>query len=398
MISANPKLQDLTDYPFDRLRALLDPLDPPKDAAPLMLSLGEPQHSPPALITEILSQHHDHWRRYPPVDGTDDWRDAVFNWLSRRFNLGDEILGSGLGLLPASGTREILFMVAQALLPPSKNGKAPLVLMPNPFYQVYLGACVMNGATPVFMDATPENGFMPRLKDQPENILRQTSMVYLCSPANPQGAAADLDYWIEALELARRFDFVLCADECYTELYYKSPPAGALEAAKALGKGYDNLLVFHSLSKRSNAAGLRSGFVAGDPALIKPLRHLRSYSAASVPIPIMKASAALWAEPHHVAENRALYLAKFKAAESILDGRFSFEMPDGGFFLWLDVGNGEEATRALWQEAGLRVLPGAYLARDNAAGGNPGAAYIRVALVHDLETSKKALRALVKVL
>lgn len=385
----NPRLDLLTDYPFDRLRALLGDSRPPEGVEPLVASIGEPQHAPPALIAEVLGANAHLWGKYPPVDGTPEFQEEARGWLHRRYGV------EGAPCLPLSGTREGLFMAA-ALAVDGKRG--PTVLVPNPFYQVYSGAAVMWGAEPVFLPATRKSGFLPDLDSLESPLLDQTAAMFLCSPANPQGAMASLGYLARAIELARRHDFLLIVDECYAEIHDRDPPPGALQACAALGEGFRNVLVFHSLSKRSSAAGLRSGFAAGDPNLIALFRRLRSYGGATLPLPVLAASAALWRDEAHVAENRDRYRRKFDLAETMLAGRFGFQRPDGGFFLWLEVGDGEAAARRLWTEGGLRVLPGAYLARDDASTGNPGAPYIRVALVHDEATAGELLKRLVNVL
>lgn len=394
----NDRLNQLTDYPFDRLRALLDGLNPPEGAEPLVLSIGEPQHPVPKILSEQLNKNADLWGKYPPVDGTPEWRDAVQDWLKRRFSLENNDFQENINFLPAAGTREVLYMIASTVTPEKINGNKPLILIPNPFYQVYSGAAVMAGAEPVFLNCTRETGYLPDLDALDPATLKQTSLFYLCTPMNPQGAAASTAYLEKAIGLARQYDFLLASDECYSELYLDQPPAGCLEVAKKMSGTFNNVMTFESLSKRSNAAGLRSGFVAGDPNVIKAFRRLRTYSCASVPVPSMAASAALWADEVHVEENRKLYQAKFDAADDILKERFDYQRPDGGFFLWLNVGNGEDATRQLWEKAAIRVLPGEYLAREDAHGINPGKAYIRVALVHNLETTIKALKKIVEVL
>jgi N-succinyldiaminopimelate aminotransferase len=270
--------------------------------------------------------------------------------------------------------------------------------MPNPFYQVYFGAAAMAGAEPVYLPATRETGFLPDLESIAPADLDRCALFYLCSPANPQGAVADRGYLARALTLARRHDFVLAVDECYAEIYGREPPPGALQACLDAGGGLDNLLIFHSLSKRSSVPGLRSGFVAGDARLIAAFRRLRSFGGATLPLPVMAASAQLWRDETHVDENRSLYREKFERAGRRLGGRFGFFQPAGGFFLWLEVGDGEAAAKRLWQEAALRVLPGAYLAQADASGHNPGHAYIRVALIDDLALTEEALRRLVNVL
>ncbi len=374
----NPRLAELSDYPFDRLRALLDGLPPGGD--PILLSVGEPRHPPPPMLSEILARHAGEWGRYPPVEGTADFRRAVVDWLNRRYRLPPQLLDPERHVLPVAGTREGLFLIATACVPESKNGSRPVVLMPNPFYQVYLGAAVLRGAEPVLLPATRAGGFLPDLGALAPDLLARTAALYLCSPANPQGSVADAAMLSAAIALARQHDFTLIVDECYAEIYDREPPAGALAACAATGGGLANVVVFHSLSKRSSVPGLRSGFCAGDPAIIAAFRRLRAYGGATLPLPVLAASAALWRDEEHVEANRALYRGKFDAAERRLRGRFGFYRPAGGFFLWLDVGDGEVAGRRLWQKAGLRVLPGAYLARGNGAD-NPGQQYIRVALI-----------------
>lgn len=394
----NPLIETLADYPFDRLRALLDGIVPPAEKPPLILSVGEPRHSPPPMVAQALAGDTAGWGRYPPVDGTPDFRRAVAGWLRRRYGLPEGLIDPDRHVLPVSGTREALFLIGQAVVPPEKAGGQPRVLMPNPFYQVYFGAAVFARAQPVFLPATRASGFLPDLSVIDEATLRRTAMLYLCSPANPQGAVASIALLRHAVALARAHDFVLCVDECYANIWDREAPAGALAACHALGDGLDNVLVFHSLSKRSSVPGLRSGFVAGDARLIGAFRRLRAFGGAVLPLPVLAASAALWDDDAHAEANRVLYRTKMDLAERLLAGRFGFFRPAGGFFLWLEVGDGEAAARALWAEAGLRVLPGAYLARDCADGGNPGRPFIRVALVDDLPRTEDALRRLLNVL
>lgn len=392
----NPRLDHLTDYPFRRLAALLDGIAP--RGKPLALSIGEPRHAPPDFVPRILAEAAEGWGRYPPMAGTPELRAAITDWLIRRYRLPEGMLDAERHVVPVAGTREGLFQAALVACGDGRGGRPPVVLLPNPFYQVYAGAAVMAGAEPVFVPATAETGFLPDFAALPAQVLDRADLAYLCSPANPQGTVADLQRLKAAVDLARRHDFVLAADECYSEIYDRDPPPGALEACAALGGGLDNVLVFNSLSKRSGAPGLRSGFVAGDAALIAAFLRLRSYGGASLPLPIQAASAALWRDEAHVEAGRALYRAKFDAAEAALAGRFGFRRPAGGFFLWLRVGDGEAAARRLWAEAGLKVLPGAYLAREDDDGANPGQAYIRVALVHDADTVHDAMTRLARVL
>ena len=392
----NDRLAELRDYPFGRLNALLDGLAPPADRPALVMAIGEPQHQPPAMVAEILAANAGLWGKYPPTNGTPAFRVAVADWLRRRYHLPAGMIEPDRHILPVAGTREALFAIALAAVPTAKNGQRPTVLIPDPFYQVYAGAAVIAGAEPVFVPASAATGFLPDFEALPEALLARAALVYLCTPANPQGAVADRRRLMALIELARAHDFVLAVDECYCEIYDQTPPPGALEAAAALGGDMANVIAFHSLSKRSNVPGLRSGFVAGGADIIVPFARLRSYTGAVTPLPVLAAAAALWAEERHVEENRALYRAKFDLAGRILGNRFGFYRPAGGFYLWLEVGDGEAASRRLWAEAGVRVMPGAYLSRP---GSNPpGAAYIRVALVGDVNATEDALRRMEVVL
>jgi len=282
-------------------------------------------------------------------------------------------------------------------VPEAKAGKTPCVLLPNPYYLVYAGGATIAGAEAVPLDATARSGFLPDLDALTPERLERCALFYLCTPANPQGAVADMTYLKRAIKLARDWDFVLAVDECYCEIYDRAPPVGALEACLALGGDLRNLLVFHSLSKRSSAAGLRCGFVAGDAELIARFQHLRSYGGAQIPLPLQLAATALWNDEAHVEPNRARYRRKFDIAEAHLAGRFGFYRPPAGFFLWLDVGDGEQAAQLLWREAAIRTLPGGYIARGSGSD-NPGQRYIRVALVHDDATVEAGMRRMAQVL
>jgi aspartate/methionine/tyrosine aminotransferase len=396
-LSSATRLHRLDDYPFAQLNSLLAPIAPRVNEQPIVMSVGEPQHQPPPLLAATVARHTDLWNRYPPMAGTLELRAASAAWLRRRYGLPEGMLDPEQNLLPLSGTKEGLFLAAIAVVPDEKRGQRPAVLIPNPYYLVYAGAAAVSGADIVYLDATPETGFLPDLEALDEATLARTAALYLCSPANPQGAIAPLDYLRRAIELARAYDFVLIADECYAEIYDREKPPGALEACKALGGSVDNVLVFHSLSKRSSAAGLRVGFVAGDKRLIKQFVHVRNYGGCQVPLPLQAAATALWQDEGHVEENRAAYRRKFDVAERILGGHFGFYRPPGGFFLWLDVGDGEKAALALWREAALRVLPGGYTAHAT-NGKNPGRRYIRVAVVHDEQTIAVALERMRRVL
>ena len=382
----NPELDSLSDYPFEALRTLLNPVAPRVNDEIIAMSVGEPQHQPPALLTETLMAHAHEWNKYPPMAGTPELRQAIADWLTWRYKLKTGALNIEKNIAALAGTKEGLYLFASVAVPREKAGRQPVVLCPNPYYLVYNGAATMAGAEPVFLDATRDNAFLPNLDDIPEETLARCALFYLCSPSNPQGTIADLDYLKKAILLARQYDFVLAADECYAELYDTIPPPGALEACAALGQGFDNVVVFHSLSKRSSAAGLRSGFAAGDPKLVGQFKRLRDFGGCQVPLPIQHAATVLWRDETHVTENRALYRRKFDLAAATLGGRYGFYRPAGGFFLWLDVGDGEAAALRLWRDAAIRVLPGGYTARAANAGVNPGSEYIRVAVVHDEAT------------
>ena len=394
---ANARLARLADNPFARLGELLASLSPRANEPPILMSVGEPQHPPPALLARIVAESAHLWNRYPPMAGTPEYRAACAAWLGRRYHLPEGMIIGDRHVLALAGTKEGLYMAASLAVPETKAGGTPIVLLPNPYYLVYLAAAVMAGAETVPLDATAATGFLPDLDALTPQQLERCALFYLCSPANPQGAIADLAYLQKAIRLAREYDFVLAVDECYGEIYDRAPPPGALEACTRMGGARDNVLVFHSLSKRSNAAGLRCGFVAGDPQLIARFQHLRSYGGAQVPLPLQHAATALWQDEAHVEPNRELYRRKFAVAEQALGRRFGFYRPPGGFFLWLDVGDGEQAAKALWREAGVRTLPGAYVAR-GAGGENPGRRYIRVALVHDDATVAAGMQRMLSVL
>lgn len=402
------RFEGLPDSPFPRLNALIEGVKPGKP--PLIMSLGEPQHAFPAFVTEEIARNAASFGKYPPIIGTGAFRDAAAGWLGRRYGLAHHI-GKGLALdpehqiLPVNGTREALFLIAQVATPPEKAGRRPAILMPNPFYQCYAAAALAAGAEPVYIAATRDNGFMPDFEALPEDLLARTAMIYFCSPANPQGSVASLDYLKGLIALARRHGITLAIDECYADIYDREPPAGALQAALAAPDGKPdplaNIIVFHSLSKRSSLPGLRSGFCAGGKALMQRFRSFRNIAGPQVPLPLMAAAAACWNDDAHAAANRGLYRAKIDAAERVFANRFGFYRPPGGFFLWLDVGDGESAARDLWAKAGVKVLPGAYLSREDSPygpGGNPGRAYIRVALVGSETETEEALSRMAEAL
>jgi aspartate/methionine/tyrosine aminotransferase len=376
----NERFADLPAYAFPRLRALLDAHAP--GGEPVAMTIGEPKHPAPQWLGEALAAETAGFAVYPPNDGAPELLAAIAAWIARRH--GATVAPDRL--MVANGTREALFNAALALCPEAKRGARPIVAMPNPFYQVYGVAARAAGAEPLYLEATAETGFLPDYEGLPPETLDRIAIAWICSPANPQGAVAPADYLANLLALAEKHDFAVFADECYSEIWRSAPPPGLLGIAAATGADPERAVVFNSLSKRSNVPGLRSGFVAAGPAGMARIRQLRAYAGAPVPLPIQRVSARLWADEAHVAASLALYHAKFATADRILEGLPGYRAPEGGFFLWLPVpgGDGEAAALKLWRETGVRVLPGAYLARDTAAG-NPGRGYIRVALVapHD---------------
>lgn len=384
------RLDALGDAPFERLAALLDPIVPNAALTPLDLSLGEPRHPFPDFVGEILNENQAMLGRYPPLRGTPEFRGAAAGWLNRRYQLPDGFIDPARHLLPLSGTREGLFLIAQVVVPDPGAGPSAAVLIPNPYYPAYAGAAVSAGADPVFVSATADTGHMPDYFSLPEETLARTALCYVCSPANPQGVMADMAYLERMIALARKYDFLLAVDECYADIYDRLPPVGALEVCARTGLGLENVVVFHSLSKRSSVPGLRSGFVAGAATVIDEFVRLRAYSAASVSLPVQAASAALWSDDAHVEEARQSYREKFDLAEQAFSGKFGFYRPPAAIFLWLRTGDGEATTQALWGQAALKVMPGAYLANGDGAD-NPGRDYVRLAMVGDRDATADAL-------
>lgn len=381
------RFSNLPEYAFPRLRKLLDSTPPGGEV--VHLTLGEPRHPMPGFVAEVMAANITGFNSYPPAPGTPELLSTVSAWIGRRYGIdvGPE------RLMALNGTKEGLFNAAIALAPETKAGQKPVVLLPNPFFPVYAVAALEVGAEPVYVPATEETGFLPDYAALPKDVLDRTVVAYLCSPANPQGAVAGRDYLAKLLHLAEEHDFRVFADECYCELYLNDPPPGALEVAAAEGIDPEKVVAFHSLSKRSNLPGLRSGFVASGPDNIARIRQLRAYAGAALPLPILRVSERVWADEAHVVENRALYAAKFADAAEIFRGVNRFRLPEGGFFLWLPVEDGEQAALKLWRETGVRVLPGAYLGTE-VDGVNPGKGYIRVALVAPREETQRGLTRL----
>ncbi|MBR25905.1 MAG: aspartate aminotransferase [Rhodobacteraceae bacterium] len=390
------RFSDLPEYAFPRLRALIEGV---AAGGPLLpMSLGEPRHDLPPFLGEALAKHAGLFGRYPPNEGYPELRAAISGWLRSRFGLTEAATDPDAHVFPLNGTREGLFAACLALVPERKNGERPAVLIPNPFYQCYAVAALAAGAEPIYVPAEAETGFLPDFAALPPALLDRTAAVYLCSPANPQGAVADLDHWTRLIALADKHDFRIFADECYSEVHRGTPPPSSLQAAQAMGADPERVLAFHSLSKRSNLPGIRSGFCAGGPKTIAAMRKLRAYAGAPLPGPIQMASAEVWADEAHVDASRAVYMEKFAMADRILGNMEGYRPPEAGFFLWLDVsarhGDGEAATLKLWRETGVRVLPGAYLSRpspDWLGGGDPGARYVRIALVERPEDVERGL-------
>jgi aspartate/methionine/tyrosine aminotransferase len=390
------RLSDLPPSAFAKLATLLDPHKPGQ--TPISLAVGDPNGAVPPFVKEAMAKHAGEFGQYPPINGSAAWRAAAAGWLTRRFGFASSAIDPDKNLLPLNGTREGLFLAAFIVTPEKKAGQRPAILLPNPFYQCYAAAALSAGAEPVFVPATKETGFLPDYAALPKTLLERTAAVYICSPSNPEGACASPDYWRTLFALADRYDFTVFADECYADIYLDQPPASALPMR---GAPFERLLTFHSLSKRSGLPGLRSGIVAGDAKLMERFRQFRNYAGPQVALPILAASTAAWSDEAHVAANRAGYQEKFAAARRVLGNRSGFRVPEAGFFLWLDVGNGEDVTLRLWREAGVRVLPGAYMGRETEPGknqSNPGFSYIRVALVNDLSTILTALDRMVPVL
>ena len=378
------RFSDLPEYAFPRLRTLLDHL--PAGGTPLSMTLGEPQHPFPEFVGQALAESLGGFAKYPPAEGAPGLLSAISGWIGRRY--GASVPENRL--MVANGSKEALFNALLALSPEMKNGKRPVVLMPNPFFPVYMIAGLTGGAEPVYVPAGASTGFLPDYRSLPAEILDRTTVAYICSPANPQGVVASAEYLADLLDLAEKHDFQVFCDECYSEIWRLTPPPGLLEVADRHGADPERVVVFNSLSKRSNVPGLRTGFVAGGVKSIKEMRQLKSYAGAAVPLPLQAVAERLYQDEDHVVANRALYQAKFRDAEAVFAGHQGVIMPDGGFFLWLPVEDGEAAAVKLWQETGVRVLPGAYLAQ-TVNGENPGKEYIRAALVAPADETRRGL-------
>lgn len=387
--SMNPRLDQLHPYPFQKLRELFAGVAPNPELAPINLSIGEPKHATPQFIKDALVAGLDGLAHYPITQGSEALRQAIAAWAQRRYGVA---LDPATEILPVNGSREALFAFTQAAVDSTRHGRRTVV-SPNPFYQIYEGAALLAGARPFFLNTLPENGFRMDWARVPEDLWETIGLVYVCSPGNPTGKVMTLADWQELFELSDRHGFVIAADECYSEIYFEEdkPPLGALTAAQQLGRGFRNLVVFNSLSKRSNVPGLRSGMVAGDAAVMKQFLLYRTYHGSAMNPAVQAASVAAWNDEAHVVENRRQYAEKFAAVMPLLQDVLQFDAPDAAFYLWARVPGGDDTAfaRGLHAAQHVTVLPGSYLARD-AAGSNPGKGFVRIALVDHLDACVEA--------
>ena len=390
----NPLLKQLQPYPFARLRAAMQGIDAPAGITPVPLHIGEPKHPTPTLITDALTAAATEFAKYPLSIGLPELRQACADWLAHRYE--GLTLNPETEILPVLGSREALFSFAQVVLDPTADGK-DVVISPNPFYQIYEGAALLGGARIHFANCHAPR-FLPNWQDIPADIWARTKLVFVCSPNNPSGSVMQLADWQTLFALQDQYGFIIASDECYSEIYFdNNKPLGGLQAAAQLGRGTHNMVMFTSLSKRSNVPGLRSGFVAGDAALLQAFLLYRTYHGSAMSIPIQRASIAAWNDEDHVAENRRLYQEKFNQVVPILRQAFEVTLPDASFYLWLKVPDGDDLAFAqkLWREAAIQVLPGRFLARDTEYG-NAGMGYVRIALVASLEECVAAAQTIVK--
>jgi N-succinyldiaminopimelate aminotransferase len=394
----NPDLERLQTYPFQKLNALLEGVSPDPARKLIPLYIGEPKHPTPEFIKRALVESLDGLAAYPLTIGTPELRAAIAGWMKRRYRL--DAVDPATEVIPVTGSREALFAIAQAVVDASRPD--PVVVCPNPFYQIYEGAALLAGATPRYLNSLPSNRYAFDYDQLPDAVWRRTQLIYVCSPGNPTGYVMPLADWKRLFELSDRHGIVIASDECYSEIYFDEgkPPLGALDAARQLGrKGNERLVIFSSLSKRSNVPGMRSGFVAGDPAILKKYLLYRTYQGCAMSLPIQQASIAAWNDESHVIENRRLYREKFAAALDILRPAMEVEMPDAAFYIWLKTPIPDtEFARRLYREQAVSVLPGSYLARDSDRV-NPGTTRVRIALVSSTEEcveSARRIRAFVE--
>jgi N-succinyldiaminopimelate aminotransferase len=394
----NPDLERLQTYPFQKLNTLLEGVAPDPARKLIPLYIGEPKHPTPEFIKRALVDSLDGFASYPLTIGTPELRTAIAGWMKRRYRL--DAVDPATEVIPVTGSREALFAIAQAVVDAGRPD--PVVVCPNPFYQIYEGAALLAGATPHYLNSLAANRYAFDFDQLPDSVWRRTQLIYVCSPGNPTGYVMPLPDWKRLFELADRYGFVIASDECYSEIYFdeQRPPLGALDAARQLGRtGNSRLVMFSSLSKRSNVPGMRSGFVAGDPAILKKYLLYRTYHGCAMSLPVQQASVAAWNDEAHVVENRRLYREKFAAALDILRPAMEVEMPDAAFYIWLKTPIPDtEFARRLYQEQAVSVLPGSYLARES-GGVNPGTNRVRIALVSSVEEcveSARRIRAFVE--
>lgn len=386
----NPNLNHLQPYPFQRLRDLFQGLTPNSAFSHVNLSIGEPKHATPTIISEALAKNLSGLASYPTTIGIPALREAINEWLQRRYKI--PALNIDKAILPVNGSREALFAFAQAVIDTSVSAQ-PVVISPNPFYQIYEGAAFLAGAKPYFINTTPENDFAMDLMQVPVDVLKRTQLVFVCSPGNPSGKVMDIDAWKTLFELSDQYGFVIASDECYSEIYFDEnhPPVGALQAAHQLGRDFRRVVMFSSLSKRSNVPGMRSGFVAGDADIVEKFALYRTYHGCAMNPAVQAASVVAWNDETHVIHNRALYGEKFNAVTPVLQQVWSTtHLPDAAFYLWINTEKDDTVVaKQLYQELNITVLPGSFLARE-AQGINPGKGFIRMALVASTEETISA--------
>ncbi len=392
----NPNLSLLHPYPFQKLRELFNGVTPNTELKSINLSIGEPKHETPPLIKGALTANLAGLASYPTTAGEPALRQAISDWLVRRYQI--PALDIARAIIPVNGSREALFAFAQAIIDTGRP--KPVVVSPNPFYQIYEGAALLAGAEPYFLNTLPENGLRMDYASVPESVWQRTQLLYVCSPGNPTGRVMGLDDWREVFALADKYGFVIASDECYSEIYFDEahPPLGALQAAHLLGRDDRNLVMFSSLSKRSNVPGMRSGFVAGDADILEKFLLYRTYHGCAMNPAVQAASIAAWNDETHVVENRRLYAEKFAAVTPLLQEALKVDMPDAAFYLWAHgPGSDTEFARSLYQDFNVIVLPGSYLARE-AHGVNPGEGFVRIALVAPLADCIEAARRIKQLL
>lgn len=407
----NHNLKHLHPYPFAKMVTLLADSIPADGYSEIKLGIGEPKHEPPAFVLDVLRENLDRISRYPTTNGMFELRQTIAHWLEKRFFLSH--VDANTQVLPVMGTREAIFSFVQAVInhdtadnestSSSASNASPLVVMPNPFYQIYEGAAILAQATPHFVPCTVDNDFKGDYRAVPKDVWARTQLVFVCSPNNPTGSVMTMEDWEYLIRLSDQYGFVIASDECYSELYFDTAPIGLLQACANLGRrNFKNCIVFHSLSKRSNLPGLRSGFVAGDAKILQSYLQYRTYQGCAMPIPHQLASIAAWQDEKHVAHNRALYQEKFALWMSELGELLDLRMPEAGFYFWIKVpepfdGDDEVFVKALYEQANIHALAGRYLSRE-VDGNNPGKGYVRVALVASVEESREAISRIRKLL